>query len=205
MAELELDYDELWGDGSAGRVAVGGVDVVVAGALGDAGFTEFGNEVWPGGKVLGEWLAARPELVRGKAVLEPVGGVSVGAVSRADVDVARATGAPIFAWSVGVLGGDVRELARRHDVDVRRHDVIYHLVDDVARHLASKLPPRVTTEAVARADVARLFALSSGDVVAGCRVTAGDFEQAISDVRASSLELERRSMAAIDADEDVED
>ena len=70
MAALELDYDELWGDGSAGRVAVGGVDVVVAGALGDAGFTEFGNEVWPGGKVLGEWLAARPELVRGKAVLE---------------------------------------------------------------------------------------------------------------------------------------
>ena len=70
MAALELDYDELWGDGSAGRVAVGGVDVVVAGALGDAGFTEFGNEVWPGGKVLGEWLAARPELVRGRAVLE---------------------------------------------------------------------------------------------------------------------------------------
>ena len=111
-------------------------------------------------------------------IRDSVGGVSVGAVSRADVDVARATGAPIFAWSVGVLGGDVRELARRHDVDVRRHDVIYHLVDDVARHLASKLPPRVTTEAVARADVARLFALSSGDVVAGCRVTDGAFPAA---------------------------
>jgi len=123
-------------------------------------------------------VAALDALPRGKAVLEPVGGVSVGAVSRADVDVARATGAPIFAWSVGVLGGDVRELARRHDVDVRRHDVIYHLVDDVARHLASKLPPRVTTEAVARADVARLFALSSGDVVAGCRVTDGAFPAA---------------------------
>ena len=60
--------------------------------------------------------------------------------------------------------------------------------------------------AVVRAAVARALDRSvNADDVAGCRVTAGDFEQAISDVRASSLELERRSMAAIDADEDVED
>ena len=59
--------------------------------------------------------------------------------------------------------------------------------------------------AVVRAAVARALDRSvNADDVAGCRVTAGDFEQAISDVRASSLELERRS-AAIDADEDVED
>ena len=59
--------------------------------------------------------------------------------------------------------------------------------------------------AVVRAAVARALDRSvNADDVAGCRVTAEDFEQAISDVRASSLELERRS-AAIDADEDVED
>lgn len=59
--------------------------------------------------------------------------------------------------------------------------------------------------AVVRAAVARALDRSvSADDVAGCRVTADDFEQAISDVRTSSLELERR-MAAVDADDDVED
>ncbi|KAH8047363.1 hypothetical protein JL721_12170 [Aureococcus anophagefferens] len=70
--------------------------------------------------------------------------------------------------------------SRRYGVGVRRHGVIYHLVDDVARHLASKLPPRVTTEAVARADVARLFALSSGDVVARLPSVTAAFPRAAS-------------------------
>ena len=115
MAALELDYDELWGDGSAGRVAVGGVDVVVAGALGDAGFTEFGNEVWPGGKVLGEWLAARPELVRGKAVLELGAGAGLpglvaaaaGAASTTLTDLPEAL--PLLTPAPKGMGGAVKK------------------------------------------------------------------------------------------------
>ena len=51
--------------------------------------------------------------------------------------------------------------------------------------------------AVVRAAVARALDRSvRTEDVSGCRVTAADFEQAISDVRTSSLELERRSSAS---------
>mmetsp|Transcript_30135 Transcript_30135/g.90225 ORF Transcript_30135/g.90225 Transcript_30135/m.90225 type:complete len:542 (+) Transcript_30135:159-1784(+) len=69
----------------------------------------------------------------------------------------------------------VFEAARRAGVDVRRHDVVYRLVDDVAAHLAAALPPSSSRETVARADVVQLFRLSSGAVVAGCRVVEGAF------------------------------
>ncbi|KAJ8598504.1 hypothetical protein CTAYLR_001372 [Chrysophaeum taylorii] len=108
-----------------------------------------------------------------KVRIEVIGGVGLGTIGRHDVDLAATLGAPIFAWSVGVSGPDVREAARRAKVDLRRHSVIYSLLDDIKAHAASRLPPVSVTKVTGKLEVLRVFPLSSGDRVAGCRVSDG--------------------------------
>ena len=88
MAALEeLDYEELWGEGASGRVGA----VRVVGSLEACSFTEFGNEVWPGSKVLGEWLTRHSDVVAGKRVVEVGAGCGLPGLVAAAVGARRVT------------------------------------------------------------------------------------------------------------------
>ena len=125
-----------------------------------------------------ELLAALPSH---EVRLEPVH-AAVGPIGRADVERLAAAAADdacaaqprVFAFNVGVAGGDVSSAAKRAKVDVRRHSVIYALIDDVRAALCDALPPRVIEEPVGRAEVLQTFAIDGGStLVAGCRVVDG--------------------------------
>jgi len=112
-----------------------------------------------------------------KAVLSIIAGVGIGAVGRGQVELAASVGAPIFAWNVGVTAPDVLEVARRGHVEIRRHAIVYALLDDIRAHVASKLPAIETIELSGRAEVAEIFSVNKGETVAGCRVFDGTIDR----------------------------
>lgn len=67
---------------------------------------------------------------------------SVGPVTLSDVEAAvAADNAPIFAFNVSVNGGDVTTAAKRSKVDIRKHRVIYSMLDDIQELLVDSIPP----------------------------------------------------------------
>lgn len=112
-----------------------------------------------------------------KVRFEAVGGISVGAVGKADVDLAATLRAPIFAWSVGFATPDTKDYARKLGVDIRRHKIVYALLEDVKEHATSKLPLVPTPSVRAKLDVVKVIELNDGTKIAGCKVTDGTLKK----------------------------
>jgi len=103
---------------------------------------------------------------------------AVGAVSKGDIDLAASTGieTPIFCFGVGIEGGPTKQEAKRQGINIYRHKVIYHLIDDVKEKLSEYLPTIRIEETLGSAEVLQMFELSGtskGKSIAGCRVKEG--------------------------------
>lgn len=112
-----------------------------------------------------------------KVRIEAVGGVGVGAVGRADVEVAATFDAPIYAWNVGLAGPDVKEIVRKGQTDVRRHKIVYALLDDVRAHAESKLPAIPTPNVTAKLEILKVIELNNGTKIAGCKLVDGTLKK----------------------------
>jgi len=112
--------------------------------------------------------------------------IEVGPVTTGDVELAIAAAersdtklqtAPIFAFNVGANGGDVNTAAKRGKVQIRKHKVIYGLIDDLKALLTEAIPVKVEETVEGRAEVKQVFEIKKkGEgrvVVAGCAVETG--------------------------------
>jgi translation initiation factor IF-2 len=97
---------------------------------------------------------------------------AVGAVSEADVQLAKASGALIIGFHV-VAEDRARQLADQLGVEVRSYRVIYELLDDVRRALAGLLAPMEHEELRATLEVRQVFNVTRVGTIAGCYVTDG--------------------------------
>lgn len=97
---------------------------------------------------------------------------AVGAVSEADVQLAKASGALIIGFHV-VAEDRARQLADQLGVEVRSYRVIYELLDDVRRALAGLLAPMEREELRATLEVRQVFNVTRVGTIAGCYVTDG--------------------------------
>ncbi|KAA5803486.1 translation initiation factor IF-2 [Alkalicaulis satelles] len=95
-----------------------------------------------------------------------------GGVSESDVLLARASGAPIFAFNVRA-NKQARELAEREGVEIRYYSVIYDLIDDVKATLEGMLAPEKRETFIGYAEILEVFSITKVGKVAGCRVTEG--------------------------------
>jgi len=98
--------------------------------------------------------------------------VAVGAVTEADVQLAKASGALIIGFHV-VPEERARQLADQLGVEIRRYRVIYEVLGDLHKALAGLLAPVEKEEARAKADVRQVFNVSRVGTIAGCYVTDG--------------------------------
>jgi len=73
--------------------------------------------------------------------------VGIGAVTQSDVFLASESGGVVFAFGVKSSGNDVDKKAEEDGVEVRKHDIIYSLLDD-ARTLLGKYVPTVSEEKI---------------------------------------------------------
>lgn len=106
--------------------------------------------------------------------------VGVGPVSPSDVGLASPLGAVILGFGVKPASG-VEALAKRENVTLRCHNVIYHLLEEVDDMLAGAAPLEEIEIVSGIADVLQVFELRGkrggvGSRVAGCRVTEGSIK-----------------------------
>jgi translation initiation factor IF-2 len=96
----------------------------------------------------------------------------VGAISKDDVMLAKASGAIVFGFHVrpDPMG---RKAAEEQGVDIRSYKVIYEVIDDVRAAMAGLLPPTVTEVISGRAEIRETFTVPKLGTIGGCYVHEG--------------------------------
>eukprot|EP01018_Ginkgo_biloba_P031027 Gb_40793 [translate_table: standard] len=103
----------------------------------------------------------------------------VGAISQSDVDLAQACGACIVGFNIRNMPSSVDAAARRANINIRQHRVIYHLLEDIGNLIVSMAPGICETQVAGEAQILNIFELkgrskAKGDAkIAGCRVVDG--------------------------------
>jgi len=95
----------------------------------------------------------------------------IGNITSSDVILAVASNALILGFNV-VVDEAAKELISREGQDVRIYNVIYELVNDIRAALEGMLAPKLKKVFVGRAEIKKVFRLSSG-TIAGCLVAKG--------------------------------
>jgi len=96
----------------------------------------------------------------------------VGAVTENDVLLASASGAIIIAFGVRP-DRKASDLAQQEHVDIRTHNIIYEVSDEIKKAMEGLLEPVITETFLGRAEVRNTFRVKGAGTVAGCYVLEG--------------------------------
>ena len=96
---------------------------------------------------------------------------ATGEPTASDVFLARDQGAIIVCFNLKTPG-PVKDLAEENKVEIRTYGIIYELIKEIDFALKGLLSSGSTKEN-SSAEVLKIFPLSSGDLVAGCRIISG--------------------------------
>ena len=119
-------------------------------------------------EVLSEML---PKLSTEQVKLKIIGS-GVGAVTENDVLLASASGAIIIAFGVRP-DRKAADLAQQEHVDIRTHNIIYEVSDEIKKAMEGLLEPVITEMYLGRAEVRNTFRVKGAGTVAGCYVVDG--------------------------------
>ncbi|XP_031833711.1 mitochondrial translation initiation factor 2 isoform X2 [Nomia melanderi] len=99
----------------------------------------------------------------------------VGAVTKTDLELANVFNAIIYRFNVD-LPHSIKEEADKKKIDIRQHNVIYKLVDNLKEEIHNRLPIVDIEEIIGEATVLQQFEINEKNKkvkVAGCRCTKG--------------------------------
>jgi len=96
----------------------------------------------------------------------------VGAVTENDVLLASASGAIIIAFGVRP-DRKAADLAQQEGVDIRTHNIIYEVSDEIKKAMEGLLEPVIQESYLGRAEVRNTFRIKGSGTVAGCYVLDG--------------------------------
>mgnify|MGYP001157041171 CR=1 FL=1 len=96
----------------------------------------------------------------------------VGAISESDVSLAIASNAILLGFNVRAIP-QARDLARKENVELRYHSIIYELIDELTLLLTGILDPQKKEEFIGYAEVREVFNITKVGKIAGCMVTEG--------------------------------
>jgi translation initiation factor IF-2 len=97
---------------------------------------------------------------------------AVGAISESDISLASASSALVFAFNVRAVP-QARDLARRDNIEIRYHSIIYELIEDTKLALTGMLDPDMQETFIGYAEIKKVFSVSKIGKIAGCFVTEG--------------------------------
>jgi len=97
---------------------------------------------------------------------------AVGTISANDVLLASASNAVILGFHVA-LDENASRLAKQEGIDIRLHNIIYELIDQVQEAMVGMLPAEIREKVRGHAEVKQLFNVSKGGAVAGCMCLDG--------------------------------
>src|SRR5712692_10015013 len=119
-------------------------------------------------EVLSEML---PKLSTDQVKLKIIGS-GVGAVTENDVLLASASSAIVIAFGVRP-DRKALDLAQQEHVDIRTHNIIYEVSDEIKKAMEGLLEPVVTETYLGRAEVRNTFRVKGAGTIAGCYVADG--------------------------------
>jgi len=96
----------------------------------------------------------------------------VGPVNESDINLAAAEKATVIAFNVKA-DAKARQAADSQNVEIRRHDVIYAVIDEIRARLQGMLAPVYEERRVGEAEVRAIFNIARLGQVAGCMVVEG--------------------------------
>ena len=97
---------------------------------------------------------------------------AVGAITESDVSLASASNAIIIGFNVRPTG-KTRELAKEEGVEIRLHNVIYKVIEEIEAAMKGLLDPVYEEKVIGEAEVRETFKVSRIGTIAGCYVTNG--------------------------------
>ncbi len=96
----------------------------------------------------------------------------VGGISESDVSLAIASNAALLGFNVRAIP-QAKDLARKENIEIRYHSIIYELIDELTLLLTGILEPEKKEEFIGYAEVREIFNISKVGTIAGCMVTEG--------------------------------
>lgn len=96
----------------------------------------------------------------------------VGSVTESDIYTAASTKSIIYGFSVA-LPPNIKQLAARDKVSVRKYSIIYELIDDVKRELSQLLAPEVVDTIIGKLIVKGIFKTTKTETICGGEVMLG--------------------------------
>ncbi len=97
----------------------------------------------------------------------------VGKVIESDVMMAAASKGIIFAFHSDFDSLSVKKNAERENVEVKRHTIIYKLLEDINAILSGLLEPEIVEKILGRAEVKKIFLTKKKEMIIGCKITSG--------------------------------
>lgn len=97
---------------------------------------------------------------------------SIGEISESDVELASASNALILGFHTRVEA-HAEPLIKEKKTNVVLHDIIYHAVDDIKKHMTDLLDPIAEEKDQGTAEVKTVFKSSHLGLIAGCQVIDG--------------------------------
>lgn len=101
---------------------------------------------------------------------------AVGNINSSDIVLAVASGALILGFNVEI-DDLAKDLMVKEGVDVKTYNIIYELANDIKAAIEGMLTPKIKKIFLGRAEIRKVFKLSSAGTVAGSFVTKGKFNR----------------------------
>ncbi|MDR3215503.1 MAG: translation initiation factor IF-2 [Bacilli bacterium] len=116
---------------------------------------------------------------------------SAGAISESDVLLAQASNSIIYGFNVRPIA-TVRQKAEEEGVQIRLHNVIYKIVEELDAAMKGMLDPDIVEKVTGQAEVRQTFKVSKVGTIAGCYVIEGSI------IRNSKVRLLRDGVVIYD-------
>jgi len=97
---------------------------------------------------------------------------ATGEITEEDIHKAQGVGGVVIGFN-SRISKNVQKVAKQEKVLVRNYEIIYELLEEIAEVVESLIKPVDVEIVVARAQVKKVFQLTNGTLVAGCKVTKG--------------------------------
>lgn len=99
----------------------------------------------------------------------------VGTITESDIVLANASNAIVIGFNVRPSNKTVN-LAKEYGVDIRLHNVIYKIIEELEDAILGMLDPEYEEKVLGTAEVRQLFKFSKVGTIAGCLVTEGNIK-----------------------------
>ena len=96
----------------------------------------------------------------------------VGAITESDIVLANASKAIIIGFNIRP-NNKIIEVAKENNVDIRLHNVIYKIIEELEQAILGMLDPEYEEKVLGTAEIRQLFKFSKIGTIAGCMVIDG--------------------------------